>query len=292
MTAATFAIAGIPPFAGFFSKDEILWKAWSSPFGSWIFWTVAVLTALLTSFYMFRLWFMTFFGEFRGADAVAGEHAGHAHDQQTGPEHHHVHESPPVMLVPLVILAILSVVGGWVGVPDALGGSNHFDGFLSPVFKVSAEAMPAGEHPGEPRQQAAAEHQERDRELELTAVSVGAAFLGLFFAWLLYQRRRDLPDKITAALGGAYTAVLNKYFVDEAYKTAFVDPLIDGSTRLLWRGVDVGAIDAAVNDSADAASHVSDSLRRMQSGLIRSYAGWIALGAAVLVAYMVWLGVR
>jgi NADH-quinone oxidoreductase subunit L len=197
-----------------------------------------------------------------------------------------------VMLVPLAILAILSIVGGWIGVPHALGGSNHFDGFLSPVFKVSAEAMPAGAHPGEPQQQAAGEHAEQNTELALTAVSVGAALIGLLFAWLLYYRRRDLPDKIAVALNGLYTAVLNKYYVDEAYNAAFVEPLIEGSTRLLWRGVDAGAIDAAVNDSAEAARHASDSLRRMQSGLIRSYAGWVALGAAAVVAYMVWLGVR
>ncbi|MBV9088061.1 MAG: NADH-quinone oxidoreductase subunit L [Acidobacteriaceae bacterium] len=292
MTAATFAIAGIPPLAGFFSKDQILWKAWSSPYGSWVYWAVAVFTALLTSFYMFRLWFLTFFGEFRGADAVVGEHAGHAHDQQAATEHHHVHESPPVMLVPLAILAVLSFAGGWIGVPHALGGSNHFDAFLSPVFRVSAEAMPAGEHPGEPQQQAASEHAERNTELALTAVSVGAALTGLFFAWLFYQRRRDLPDKIATSLGGIYTAVLNKYYVDEAYRAAFVQPLIEGSSRLLWQGVDAGTIDAAVNDSAEAARHASDSLRRMQSGLIRSYAGWVALGAAAVVAYMVWLGVR
>jgi len=112
MTAATFAIAGIPPFAGFFSKDEILWSAFSSEHGSWIFWAIGLITAFLTSFYMFRLWFLTFFGEFRGAEASPGEHAGHAHG--------HIHESPRVMLAPLVILAVLSVVGGWIGWPKSI----------------------------------------------------------------------------------------------------------------------------------------------------------------------------
>ena len=267
MTAATFAIAGIPPFAGFFSKDEILWRAYSSEYGSWVFWAIGVLTAFLTSFYMFRLWFMTFFGEFRGTEAGAGEHG-----------HGHIHESPKVMLIPLAILAVLSVIGGWIGWPEALGGAQRFDAFLAPVFGGHAEAAAA-----------AAEH---GKELLLAGISVLAALLGLFLAWLLYQKRRDLPDKIATALGGMYTAVRDKYYVDEGYAAAFVQPLIKGSTYILWRGIDAGAIDATANESAEGAQHVSDALRHMQSGNVRSYAGWVAAGAALVIAYMVYLGVR
>jgi NADH-quinone oxidoreductase subunit L len=268
MTAATFAIAGIPPFAGFFSKDEILWSAFSSQYGSWIFWAIGLLTAFLTSFYMFRLWFLTFFGEFRGAEGSAGEH-----------ERGHIHESPRVMLIPLAILAVLSVIGGWIGWPESLGGTQRFDHFLAPVFGTHAEEVAV----------AAAEH---SQELLLAGVSVLAALLGLFLAWLLYQRRRDLPDKIAAALGGLYTTVRDKYYVDEGYAAAIVQPLIKGSTYILWRGIDAGAIDATANESAETAQHVSDALRHMQSGNVRSYAGWIAAGAALVIAYMVYLGVR
>ena len=268
MTAATFAIAGIPPFAGFFSKDEILWSAFSSRYGSWIFWAIGLLTAFLTSFYMFRLWFLTFFGEFRGAEARAGE-----------PGHGHIHESPRVMLIPLAILAVLSVIGGWIGWPESLGGTQRFGHFLSPAFGTHAEEAAV----------AAAEH---SKELLLAGVSVLAALLGLFLAWLLYQRRRDLPDKIAAALGGLYTTVRDKYYVDEGYAAAIVQPLIKGSTYILWRGIDAGAIDATANESAETAQHVSDALRHMQSGNVRSYAGWVAAGAALVIAYMVYLGVR
>jgi len=281
MTAATFAICGIPLFSGFFSKDEILWRAFSSPYGSWIFWAAGVLTALLTSFYMFRLWFLTFFGEHRGAEGNAATQAG----ASVPHGHHHIHESPRVMLVPLVILAVLSVIGGYVGIPEVLGGHNAFEKFLGPVFEAYApEAAVAGH--------ASAAVAEHGTELALTGLSVLAAFAGLFFAWLLYVRRRDLPDKIATALGDLYTAVANKYYVDEGYDTALVQPLVKGSTNILWRGIDAGGIDATANDSADSAQHVSDALRRMQSGNVRSYAGWIAAGAAVVLAYMIWLGVR
>ncbi|MGH9492307.1 MAG: NADH-quinone oxidoreductase subunit L [Terriglobales bacterium] len=265
MTAATFTIAGFPLLSGFFSKDEILWKAWSSPYeGGWTFWAVGVGTAGLTSFYMFRLWFLTFFGESRG------------------PEDRHPHESPRIMLAPLVILAALSVVGGCVGVPHALGGENHFERFLAPVT-----AMPGAMDHG-----AASAAEEAGTERMLTAASVGAAALGLFFAWLLYHKRRDLPEKIAAAFGGMYTAVANKYYVDEGYHALFVQPVVEGSTKLLWRGVDAGLIDGTVNHAAGDARKLSDALRHMQSGSVRSYAGWVATGAALVVAYLIWVGAR
>jgi NADH-quinone oxidoreductase subunit L len=269
MTAATFAIAGFPFLSGFFSKDEILWRAFSSPYGSWIFWAVGVGTAGLTSFYMFRLWFLTFFGESRG------------------PDDRHPHESPGIMLAPLVILAVLAVVGGYVGVPHALGGENHFERFLAPAVGAPVVAAPAGaEHEG------AAAAAEVGTERMLTAASVGAASLGLFFAWLLYHKRRDLPEKIAAAFGGIYTAVANKYYVDEGYDAVLVQPLVEGSTRLLWRGVDAGLIDGTVNHAAGDVRKVSDTLRRMQSGSVRSYAGWVAAGAALVLAYLIWVGTR
>jgi NADH-quinone oxidoreductase subunit L len=276
MTIATFAIAGFPPLAGFFSKDEILWKAYSSPYGSWVYWLLGVTTAFITSFYMFRLWFLTFFGDYRGAhvedghDTQAGAPHGNDHDHGHGEPH----ESPWVMLGPLVLLAILSFVGGWVGI----GG--RFEHFLAPVFQGGATAESAQETAGS------------GTETMLMLISVGAAILGLFLAWSLYFRRPQLPARIAASLGGLYQAVVHKYYVDEIYAALFVKPLIDGSTTILWHGVDQGVIDAAVNESAHAAREVSDSARHMQSGNLRSYAGWVAAGGAVVIAYMVWMGVR
>src|ERR1017187_6932708 len=288
MTIATLAIAGIPPLAGFFSKDEILWMAYSSPNGSWVYWLIGVVTAFITSFYMFRLWFMTFFGDYRGASESHAQEHGHGSRAGApaphGLEHGHgfPHESPGVMLGPLVVLAILSFVGGWVGI------HHHFEDFLSPVFhgagKVST-VLVTGEDAGKIF--------ETERlEWLFTGISVAAGLLGLFLAWQLYVKRPQLPKRIANSLGGLYEAVSHKYYIDELYAVLFVKPLVDGSTTILWHGVDQGVIDAAVNDSARAARHVSDNARHMQSGNLRSYAGWVAAGGAVVIAYMVWMGVR
>jgi NADH-quinone oxidoreductase subunit L len=291
MTAATFAIAGFPPFAGFFSKDAILWKAFSSPYGSWVYWAIGVFTAFLTSFYMFRLWFLTFFGEYRGERApghgedhlqvVGGSRAGAPAPHEHG--HGSIHESPKIMLIPLVILAVLSVCGGWVG-------ADRFDKFLSPALHgvstaYSQEDVAAATPTPEPKEQGGSESL-------LTGISVLAAASGLFLAWLLYQRRPQLPQEIAHALGGFYEAVVHKYYVDEIYAAVFVKPLIDGSTRILWQGVDRDVIDATLDNSAEGAREVSDAMRQMQSGNLRSYAGWIAAGAAVVIAYMIWTGTR
>jgi NADH-quinone oxidoreductase subunit L len=264
MSIATFAISGIPPLAGFWSKDEILWKAYQvSP----VYWAIGVVTAFITSFYMFRLWYMTFFGDYHGAQVDAHGQGSHGHDSHG---HGEPHESPMVMLVPLMILAVLSLVGGFVG------WGNHFEHFLAPV-------LGAGE--------ATAEAASRVTEWLLMGVSVAVAGLGWWLAYLLYYQRPELPPKIADSLGGFYQTVVHKYYIDELYAALFVKPLVDGSTRILWQGVDRKVIDAAVNDSADGARHVSDEVRHMQSGNIRSYAGWIAAGSAVVIAFMIWMAV-
>jgi len=227
---------------------------------------------------------MTFFGEYHGGHS---DNAGHGHEGGHGEPH----ESPKIMLVPLVVLAILSVVGGWVGVPHALGGSNEFDAFLAPVVQPGSEVMPVGQHAGAPPPQAGEEQSERNTELALTAASVGVAALGFGFAWLFYFKRRDLPAKVTAALGGVYETVRDKYYVDQLYNSVFVRPLLALST-FFWRSIDIGVIDASVNGAAGASQDVSDGFRKMQSGNIRSYAGWIATGAALVLVYMLWLGVK
>ena len=296
MTMATFAISGFPPFAGFFSKDAILWRAYSGPYGSWVYWVIGLFTAFLTAFYMFRLWFLTFFGNYRGAAEELHGHAEHAgHGAHLGREEHGhggIHESPPIMLAPLVILAVLSVVGGWIGWPTVLGGSNYFDKFLEPALHVTAPGASAGEL-SESAQTQATEHSEQGaKEVVFTTISVVAAGLGLLLAWLLYYRRPELPQRIADRLDGLYHAVVNKYYVDEFYAAVFVKPLVEGSSRILWHGVDQGLIDSSINSSADGAREFSDAVRHMQSGNLRSYAGWIAAGAAVVIAYMTWMGTR
>jgi NADH-quinone oxidoreductase subunit L len=276
MGIATLAIAGIPPLAGFWSKDEILWRAFGA---SWVYWLSGVITAFITSFYMFRLMYMTFGGDdYRGAaaqEAHGHSHGGHGHDDH-GHGHGEPHESPWVMLGPLVILALLSVVGGFVGY------GNRFETFLAPVFQGATGIA----------QETSPESASSTLEYLLMGVSVSVAALGWLLAYLLYSRVPQLPARIATGLGGLYRAVANKYYIDELYAVLFVKPLIDGSTTILWHGVDQGVIDAAVNNSADAARHVSDELRHMQSGNLRSYAGWVAAGGAVVIAYMVWMGVR
>src|SRR6267142_1301839 len=205
MTVATIAIAGIPPLAGFFSKDEILWqayssKAFSSVVGSElniILWLLGIITAFMTSFYMFRLWFMTFFGERR--EAPSSGHDAHADAHGQGG----VHESPWSMLAPLVILAVLATIGGWVGIPHALGGSNHFESFMKPVFEHEASAPAAHHTPNpeapNPAQAGTAEpHGDVDTERALTGVSIVAAFGGFGLAYLFYFKRRELPEQIAA----------------------------------------------------------------------------------------------
>ncbi len=308
MTAGTVAIAGIPPLAGFFSKDEILWRAYQA---SWAYWLIGIFTAFLTSFYMFRLWFMTFTGSYRGAteeqhaNAEPAGHSAHLGREQAASvvplvPHGHggIHESPRVMLVPLVILAVLSIVGGWIGIPGSMGGGNHFDKFMAPVFHTSTpslntqHATPGEVAPPEKQTEGPEPQTSRATELLFTGISVFAALLGFVMAAIFYYLRPELPDEIAHALGGFYHAVLNKYYVDELYSILFVKPVVDGSRRILWHGVDQSVIDATLDDSADGARHISDTLRHMQSGNIRSYAGWVAAGAAAVIAYMVWMGAR
>jgi NADH-quinone oxidoreductase subunit L len=287
----------------------------------------------MTSFYMFRLIFMTFWGDYRGPEGLAhvdkapdpgtvarAEHADHTHQVPIGGGHtvahapqvgkttghddhgHHgePHESPWMMLAPLVILAVLSAIGGLVGI------GNRFEHFLAPVISqvapVSHNAQPThggvtAESTGEPNAtpvNAEGGEGEHNKGLELTlmGLSVLAALTGAGFAYLFYVRRPDIPDRITASLGGVYRAVLNKYYIDEFYGATIIKPLVEGSRAVLWRGIDTHAIDGTINDTAEATQDVSNAVRHMQSGSIRSYAGWVAIGAGAILVYIVWVGVR
>jgi NADH-quinone oxidoreductase subunit L len=285
MLIATCAIAGIPFLSGFYSKDEILWRAYQS---NWAFWLAGVVTAFMTSFYMFRLMFMTFAGEYRGA-ADTHAHADHSHagaHAQHGHGHGGVHESPWVMLAPLVILAILSIGGGWIG-------AHRFEQFLAPAtgsVQTAAESSAAAD--AQSSSPAPEPAEDNGRETLLTGVSIAAGLLGLFLAWLMYSRMPQLPDRIAHSVQALYGAVSNKYWIDEVYNAIFVVPLIGISRVVFWRTVDQGLIDGTLNGSAESARELSDDVRHMQSGNLRSYAGWVAIGATAVIAYMVWVGTR
>jgi NADH-quinone oxidoreductase subunit L len=265
MFIATFAIAGIPGFAGFFSKDEILEAARSGPNANLWLWLLGLVGAGLTSFYMFRLIFLTFFGEPR-----YDEHKVH------------VHESPSSMTVPLIFLAILSTVGGWVAAPHLVGGTEYFDKFLHPVFATYA---PAGvEGPAE-----ALEAPGMMLLHALTGWPVLIALAGLLLAWWFYIKSPQTPKKLADSLRAPYTLILHKYYVDELYNAAIIQPLVWISTNVLWHVVDEGMIDGTVNGVARVARESGSELREIQSGNARSYATWVVIGAVGVTVLMLGL---
>jgi NADH-quinone oxidoreductase subunit L len=247
----TLAIAGIPGLAGFFSKDMILAGVWHSPHFGKLLWTVGLIVAAMTSFYMFRLLFLTFAGSPR-----------YTHDDV-----HHVHESPAAMLLPLVILAVLSLVAGYVGVPAALGGHERIAEFL----------RPAGVH--------AAEGESVALEWMLMGASVAAAGIGFLLAYLFYVVRPELPSRVAASASALYSILTNKYYVDEIYEAILVLPIVVTARQLLWQVIDVGIIDGAINGVGTLVRSSADGLRRMQVGYVRAYAGWILFGGILIIAW-------
>ena len=260
MFTATLAIAGFPPLAGFFSKDSILLSAFQSENGGHILYAFGLLTALLTSFYMFRLIFLTFFGKPR-----YNEHKVH------------VHESPKSMLVPLMILAVLSIVGGWLAAPAFWGSPDYFAKFLEPVFAQGAGGDAA-----------AAEAAAHALETPLAIVAVFTALLGFAVAYWLYIRQPGRPEALAKSFQGAYTTLLNKYYVDEIYAAIIVKPLMWISRDVLWQVVDVTVIDGAVNGVASRTTEIGDGVRHTQSGNTRSYAVWVVIGALAVIAIIFW----
>ncbi len=267
MLIGTLAIAGIPGFAGFFSKDEILSAAYMSPYGSKLLWAVGIFSALLTSFYMFRLIFMTFCG------------APRYDEHET-----HVHESPSNMVTPLVILAALSIVGGWFAAPALWGGVDYFEKYLSPVFAFAT----SGGEPTSPADLAAA----ASLEHQLMIAAIASALLGLFLAWWMYIKRTDLPKKLAESMSAPYRLLLGKYFIDELYAAVIVRPLLWISRNVLWHTVDERIIDGTVNGVADMTRHAGNSARQTESGNTRSYAAWIVVGAVAFTSLLLWLAVR
>ena len=284
---AALAIIGAPPLAGFFSKDEILWQAWSNPeHGWWLLWLVAFLTAGMTAFYMWRLVFLTFFGKSRVDHEVE----------------HHIHESPKVMLVPLGVLAALSVVGGWLGWPKSLGGSNRFEQWLAPVFDGHPHAVQA----------AAVEPHFEAAEYTLMVLAIALAAAGVYLAYHLYVRRPEKSDQLQAQLQPVHTLLLNKYYVDELYSAVFVEGPVMGKqlgsalsefdARIVDGGVngagwltrmtsrlsifwDTWAVDGAVRLLGFTTKVASFPVRMIQTGFVQSYALLIVLGVLSFLGY-------
>ena len=228
---ASLAISGVPPFAGFFSKDAILSAAYTH--APWMFW-IGAITAGITAFYVFRAFFLAFFGTYRG--------------------HHHPHESPLSMIGPLIILALLSAVGGFINIP----------GFLS-------HAYPLAEH----------------ENVTAMVISASLGILGIVVAFVLYVARPALADRLRNAAGPLYTLVANKYYIDEIYQAAIVRPLEAGSSIVLWRGVDEGFIDKGlVNGLGQLVRGWGSLFRRLQSGSIRNYATWVLAGSLLVIVVL------
>ena len=244
MTAGVIAIAGIYPFAGFFSKDAILAAAFEQGTTGKVLWFVGLLTALLTAIYMFRLWYLTFFGESRSPQV-------------------HPHESPVSMLGPLGILALLSVAGGWIGI-------ERFSSFLAPV--TGARPAPAG---GD------------QMELPLSALAVATALLGWFIADRIYRQKPARADVLAASAPAAYRLLTNKYYVDEILNNYLVKPLLVTSNYFLEWVVDKAILGGAALLLGGIATFAGMLLQRWQSGNIRSYAAWLAAGAAALLLFLI-----
>lgn len=253
MLVAALAISGIFPLAGFFSKDEILWSAWSR--GHRLVWLAGFITAGLTAFYMFRLIFLTFFGNARYSAAVR----------------HHLHESPPSMTVPLMVLGVLSAIGGFIGLPAWLG-ANRFAAFLEPSL------APAGRF----------EHAEASHSVEMffALLSTAVAAAGIYAAYRLYLRTPEAAEALASRWKPLYRLLFRKYYVDEIYDAVLVHPTVKVSTKALWKQADVGIIDGAVNGAGAAIQAFASILRNVQNGLIRSYAVWILLGTLAVLVYV------
>jgi NADH-quinone oxidoreductase subunit L len=260
MLAATLAIAGFPPFAGFFSKDEILSSAYAGPYANRVLWAMGLAAALLTSFYMFRLIFLTFFSEPR-------------YDERKT----HVHESPKNMLVPLVVLAIFSTVGGWLAAPKLWNGQDYFHNYLDPVFAAAAKLAPAA---------AMEEGAAHALELQLSGIAVLVALVGFLFAWWFYIRRPQEPKRLSESMPWLYSFAYHKYYVDEIYAALIVRPLLWISTHVFWHAMDEGVIDGTANGLARAARGTGGELRKLQSGNERSYASWVVIGAVGFIVLL------
>jgi len=260
MLIAALTIAGIPGLSGFFSKDEILWKAFSSPYGHPVLWVIGFLTAGLTAFYMFRLIYLTFHGKGR-MDAHTREH---------------LHESPKSMTVPLMVLAVLSVVGGWIGIPHLFGVTNFFERWMAPV--MSGAGHDAASHAP------AAGGGDTGMEVGLMVATVILVLVAILAARKVYGQTPELSTRLREKTPHLHRLLFNKYYVDEIYGAVIVRPLVNMSI-FLWKIVDVLIIDGLINGFATIYDDISQLLRTGQTGRVRSYATVFVAGVVALVAY-------
>jgi NADH-quinone oxidoreductase subunit L len=291
----TLAIAGVPLLSGFFSKDEILAQTFAT--GHTVLWAVAVVTAFLTATYMFRLLYLAFFGERRSPGAAHATDAGHgsgghdAHgghalsapaDGPHGLSKSHLHDAPPAMAIALVVLAIGSVLAGYVGVPEAVvHGGNRIQAYLEPSFHA------VGAMAAEP---AAAESSGEGggMDLALMGISTLVALGGIGVATAIYLQRPGRADAIAQRFPAVHKLLLGKYFVDEFYNATIVQPIKGLSTSVLWRGMDAGVVDGTVNGVGLVVRGWSAVLRRLQTGSVRAYAMSLFVGVVAIVGYFLW----
>lgn len=265
ITHATFflgwlAIIGMPPFSGFFSKDEILWKAFSSSAGHPMLWVAGVVGAALTAFYMTRLMALTFWGKSRVDKKV------------------HPHESPLIMTIPLMVLAVLSVVGGWVGIPHVISEyighiPNFWEHWLAPLIREL------------PKAEGAAHQGQEALEWGLMGVSVGVASLSALAAYIMYTKKEGSSEKVAKTFGPVYELVNNKYLVDEAYFAGIINPIVAGSKNL-WLYIDVNLIDKATYKISDLVRGSGAVMKSLQNGNMQQYAMYFGLGVVVALSFV------
>lgn len=252
MMIGTIAISGLPPFSGFFSKDEILAHVFEH---NKAFWVIGLIGSIFTAFYMFRLMFLTFNGKFRGTS-----------DQQN-----HLHESPPSMTIPLIILAVLSAIGGFIGIPEVFGGGHWLASFLEPVFEAS------GLH----QNKLSLDH---STEYMLMAVSVAGASAALIYAYSRYVKNSHIPADDRFERGTLARLSYNKYYIDELYASLIIRPL-DSLSSFFYRVVDKIGIDGIVNGAGKSAIEASKGFRLLQSGTVGFYIFMMVAGIIALLAY-------
>ena len=252
MMIGTIAIAGLPPFSGFFSKDEILAHVYEH---NKVFWVIAVIGAMFTSFYMFRMMYLTFNGSFRG----------------TTDQEHHLHESPASMTIPLIILAVLSALGGLIGIPAVLGGGHWLENFLAPVFEVSTTKTSA----------LTLDH---TTEYVLMAISVTAALLSMVYAYVRYVKQGHIPASDRTDRGLLARLSYNKFYIDEVYNSLITRPL-DTLSGFFYKTVDKAGIDGIVNGFGKGAVEASKSFRLLQTGMVGFYIFMMVAGILALLFY-------
>jgi NADH-quinone oxidoreductase subunit L len=254
MLIGTIAISGIPPFAGFFSKDEILAHTFTQSTSMYV---IGVITAMFTSFYMFRMIYLTFYGKFRGT-----------HEQE-----HHLHESPPTMTFPLIILAVLSIIGGFVGVPESLGGHHMLEHFLAPVFEAS---------------NAIASHADLSKQTEWTlmAISVAGALAALVYAYIKYVKNAEVPVADGEERPAVVDLSYHKFYIDELYDMIIRKPL-DALSIFFYKVIEKLGIDGLINGLGKGTIEASNGLRLLQTGNVGFYIFMMVVGIISILTYLI-----